>query len=152
MSTTITIQIDETPRVPIRRHVHIPSNDQAVQDWFDAQKDQSASVRMLIHDDIAQHGIGDRIHRAKFGTNPRVVVKGTGSVTPAAPAPLAPAAAPAAAQPAAQPAGPVPWGVPMADPRDAEIARLRAEIDRLESAMGPFGPFLSDLANGNVLI
>ena len=141
-TTTITIQIDQTPHVPVRRHVHIPSTDQAVQDWFDTQKDHSASVRRLIHDEIATNGLVDRMHRAKFGSNPPA----TGAV------PAASAAAPAPAPAAAVPAGPAVWGVPGLDPRDAEIVRLRAEIARLEAIVEPFGPFISGLAKGDVLI
>ena len=136
-TTTITIQIDQTPHVPVRRHVHIPSTDQAVQDWFDTQKDHSASVRRLIHDEIAANGLVDRMHRAKFGSNPPAA---TGAVS-AAPAPAA-----------AVPAGPAVWGVPGLDPRDAEIVRLRAEVARLEAIVEPFGPFISGLAKGDVLI
>lgn len=142
MTTSITIKITEDARTPIRRHVHVPSNDQAVNDWFDLQKDQSTSVRLLIHDEIAQHGLVDRTFRHKFGTNPTVATLGIGSVKQPAPA---------AAQPTPA-AAPAPWTVPMADPRDAEIARLQAHVARLERAIGPFGPFMEDLAKGNVLI
>lgn len=143
MGATITISITEDSRTPIRRHVHVPASDQAVNDWFDAQKDQSTSVRLLIHDEIAKHGMADRVFRHKFGTNPTVTTLGTGSV-----AQPATSAAPAAAAPA----GPAPWNVPGVDPRDAEIARLRAKVARFENAVGAFGPFIDQVARGDVLI
>lgn len=161
--TTTTIEIDDAPRTPTRRHIHIPATDSLVRTWFDVQKDQSASVRMLIHEDIRRHGLGDRVHRAKFGTAPVVPVMGTGSVPgpTAAPTPAAaqatsssaPAAAPAAASTPAAPMTPAPsWAVPMSDPRDAEIARLQAELERLRASVGTFTPFFDDLAKGNVLL
>lgn len=147
MTTTITIEIAEDRRTPIRRHVHVPSSDKAVNEWFDLQKDQSTSVRLLVHDEIAQHGMVDRTFRHKFGVKPTVTTIGTGSVKqPAQSAGAQPHAAPAT------PVVPAPWGVPMADPRDAEIARLRAEVARLENAIGPFGSFIQDLSRGDVLI
>lgn len=169
--TTTTIEIDDAPRAPTRRHVHIPATDSLVRTWFDVQKDQSASVRMLIHEDIRRHGLGDRVHRAKFGSAPVVPVMSTGSVprpttTGGATAP-APAAAPtpsstpsaaghtAPAAATAAPAAPMPapsWAVPMSDPRDAEIARLQAELERMKSSIGAFTPFFDDLAKGDVLL
>lgn len=144
-TTTIHIEISHPPRVPIRRHVHIPETDQLTQDWFDSQKDQSASVRLLIRDDVSQHGMSDRATREKFGS--AVAQRAAHSAASAFTAPTVP-------QPpqTASTAVPTPWAVPLLDPKDEEIARLTekleqttAELTSLRNVVGPYIEFASEL-------
>lgn len=139
MTTTIHIQITEEVHVPTRRHVQTPADDKIVQDWFEIQKNPSASVRMLIHDDVMAHGMGDRITRAKFGS-----AVPTQPVSPPAPTPAA-SPAPAQAPSAVPTAVPAPTAassmLTMPDARDDEIARLNAELGRLQA----ISAFISEL-------
>lgn len=158
-ATSITIEITTPDRAPIRRHVSIPPGDQITQDWFDIQKNQSASVRLLIADEIRRHGMVDRVTRQRFGTGfaqraARTVQRpaaaaapATGSAFTAPPVPAAPVAT----------AVPTPWNVPLLDPKDAEIERLNdliaerdTELESLRQLVDPAGAFYDALAREGV--
>lgn len=150
--TSIHIEITQESHTPVRRHVNIPAGDQLTQDWFDAQTNQSASVRLLIRDEIRRHGMVDRVTRERFGSaaRPAAAAAPAGSAFTAPTTPPSPSAAAAAV--------PTPWAVPgvtpaSADPKDVEIQRLtdlvRArdhELGRLRDALGPFGAFIGEVA------
>lgn len=125
ISITEKVTTTTEARTPTRRHVQIPEHDQISNDWFDAQKDQSASVRLLIHDDVRKHGIGDRVTREKFGT---------AAAAAAAPAATATPTATAASTAASS-------MLTMPDERDEEIARLTEQLERLR----PVAAFLDEL-------
>lgn len=137
MTITIHIDIEQKKHVPLRRHVHFPASDQITQDWFDQQSDQSAAVRLLIADEVRQHGNVDRVLREKFGT---VAAQHAAGLIVPVPVPAAPTLSPAAAATA----GPAPWNVPGVDAKDAQIAfltetiaRRDAEITSLRKVAGP---------------
>lgn len=46
-----------------RRNVSLPLSDYLAIAWWDAQMDPSASVRLMIHDEIRLHGTADRVTR-----------------------------------------------------------------------------------------
>lgn len=147
MTITISIDIEPPKHVPLRRHVHFSASDQVTQDWFDRQSDHSAAVRLLIADEVRQHGNVDRVLREKFGTV--AAQHAAGLIVPAPqPAPTGQSSSTAAA-----PAGPVPWNVPLLDPKDAEItllketiARRDAEITSLRAVVGPIAQFRDEAA------
>jgi hypothetical protein len=146
-ATTITIRV--TDRVePVRKRINIPADDIGTLNWFDAQRDPSTSLRLLILEEARVHGYVDRVIRT--GTQLRTA---------------APAAAPAppAGVPTATPAGPLtavfttatqnlptvptgptavpnpaPVSVPVTDPRDNEIALLKDQLTKLRQAVSPF--------------
>ncbi|WP_311245403.1 MULTISPECIES: hypothetical protein [unclassified Microbacterium] len=144
-STSIHIEITHPTHVPVRRHVTIPRSDQLTQDWFDSQTDQSASVRLLIRDEILEHGMGDRVTREKFGSTSAQLAARSGGSAFTAPTPATPTSA-------ASSTAPTPWSVPLLDPRDEEIARLKeqleqkgAELTSLRNLVGPYIEFASEL-------
>ncbi|MCY1718435.1 hypothetical protein OVA26_15985 [Microbacterium sp. SL62] len=146
-STEIKITITHDSRPPIRRHVHIPADDQVTQDWFDSQTDQSASVRLLVRDEIRRHGMIDRVTRERFGTS--VAQRTAGAFATSAPASATPA-------PAA-PTAPVGWVVPGLDPKDVEISRLRGLIAERDSQLAsmravvePYTAFLEELDRSGI--
>lgn len=147
-ATTITIEISTPSRSPIRRHVSIPPGDQVTQDWFDIQKNPSASVRLLIKDEIGRQGMIDRVTRERFGT----------PLAQAAARSVQPAGATAVQPPSAAAAVPTPWAAPGLDPRDAEIKRLTnlvadrdEELSRLRAPHDPtWGTFLDALEREGV--
>ncbi len=163
MTTTISIEITDDAHVrvnapvqpPIRRHVQVPGHDRKTNDWWEIQRNPSASVRMLIEDEIARFGMVDRVTRSKFGTAAAVAAapRPTAASVPASvpaqvPAPQAPQAVPTTSQ----------WTPPLIDPRDAEIERLTAEAEqlradkaRLEARMGPLNAFLAELEREETL-
>ncbi len=86
----ITININETAHKPTRRHVSIPNEDLWTDEWWESQVNPSGSVRKLIQDDIARHGMSDVIYRAKYGTGSVTVAHGVATSQPAAARPQAP--------------------------------------------------------------
>lgn len=146
---SIHIEIAAASRTPIRRHVAIPQGDQLTQDWFDIQKNQSASVRLLIADEIRKYGMVDRVARERYGTPlAQAAARAAGRTQPQA-STAQPASGPATA---AQAAASVPpsWSVPLLDPREAEIQRLQSELDALRAAAGPYADFLDGLERDGV--
>lgn len=150
-TTSITIEITTPPAsTPSRRHVTIPGEDQVTNDWFDIQKNQSASVRLLIADEIRRHGMVDRVTRQKFGTG--LAQMAARAAQAAAPAPAATPTPVAHPTPAATTAVPTPWAVPGIDLRDAEIQRLNdllveknVELEQLRQIAGPVSAFYDAL-------
>jgi hypothetical protein len=63
MSCTETTETRGTALDIVRKRVSVPASDQVVLDWFAAQVSPSASVRLLIHEEVAQHGTVDRMNR-----------------------------------------------------------------------------------------
>lgn len=119
MSTQITITVEERRTSPSRRHIQIPHNDELVHRWWLAQGDPSASVRLLVHNEVAQHGVVDAVNRFSHGsTNAATLVGPSAPVgTPVVPVPTTPFA----------PAGPPPQVL-------AKIAEMREELERLETS------------------
>lgn len=158
--TSITIEITTSDRTPIRRHVSIPPGDQVTQDWFDIQKNQSASVRLLIADEIRRHGMVDRVTRERYGT-PLAQAAARAAHRTAAQAAAAPAAgsaftAPTVPATSAAAAVPTPWTVPLLD-KDAEIQTLKdllaereTELSSLRQLVDPAGAFYDALEREGV--
>lgn len=152
-TTSITIEITTPDRTPVRRHVSIPPGDQLTQDWFDIQKNQSASVRLLIAEEIRRHGMVDRVTRERFGTPlaqaaARAAQRTANRAAAAAPAAGSAFTAPTVPAASAATAVPTPWVVPLLDPKDAEIQRLNdliaereTELSSLRQLVDPAGAF-----------
>lgn len=148
-ATNIHIRITERAE-PVRKRVTIPESDVGTQNWWNAQRDPSTAVRLLILDEVRKYGYVDRVNR----TGARLHIVGTGSVStpaaapastsPAGPAPSpAPPVSPVSAVPPVAPAA----APPVIDPRDSEIQLLRDQVQRLSNALSPFLVYDVDLAN-----
>lgn len=133
--TVITVQQVAVP--PTRRHVRIPGSDRATQTWWEMQGDPSTSVRLMILEEIKNHGLVDRVNRIYAQAQPASVPTAMPGRPTAVPNPPAQSAAPAAAGPSTLPFPSAPHAAvpgqaaPLADPRDIEIDALRAEIQLL---------------------
>jgi hypothetical protein len=146
LTTNINIRISDTRAQSVRKRVSIPHTDLWTQDWWDAQQNPSASVRRLIHDDVAANGISDVSNRLSTS------VPSATATAPAAAAPVAPVA----------PVVPVAPVAPAVDPRDAEIAELRerfaevheefaatrGEFAAMQEKFAPLMPFFTVLVEG----
>ncbi|MCI4659754.1 hypothetical protein [Cryobacterium zhongshanensis] len=139
-TTSISIRITES-RGPVRRRVNIPQSDVKTQDWWDAQGDVSTSLRLLVLEEVAAHGIVDRVNRT--GSRRVQAAVPVQAATPVATAhlgsPFVSAVPPIAAVPVT-PVAPVAPAIP-ADPKDAVINELNARIAALQDAMSPFLTF-----------
>lgn len=63
-STTITVSVSEPARADtLRKRVNVPSDDAVVHDWWSRQNDPSVSLRLLIHEEVGDHGLIDRVNR-----------------------------------------------------------------------------------------
>lgn len=61
-TTTINIRIADEAEA-VRKRVSAPQSDLLFRAWWDSQDKPSLSVRMLIHEEIATHGLTDRVNR-----------------------------------------------------------------------------------------
>lgn len=122
-SGDVRIEINDKAHVPTRRHVQIPGNDQLTKDWFDIQVNPSASVRLLIADEIRRHGMVDRVTRERFGTGVAQTAARSRQDGPAAQDASVAGASPAS------PAAATPWSPPLGDPSVEDLERQRAVLD-----------------------